>query len=129
MTDPIADLLTRIRNAYLAQKEQTSVPHSKLKQSIAEKLLQLDYLSGVDVAGEGKDKTLLITLRYQGKTSVISGLKRVSKPGRRSYVSLKDIKPVLSGHGAAILSTNKGILSDKEAKQAQVGGEVICHIW
>lgn len=129
MTDPIADMLTRIRNAFMAQKKETQVPYSKLKQNLAEKLVELGYLSATKTTGEGKDKVITITLKYKDKLSVISAIKRISKPGRRVYHSTNELKPILSGHGSAILTTNRGILSDKQARELGVGGEVICHIW
>jgi len=129
MTDPIADMLTRIRNAYMADLKKTEVPFSKLKFALAEKILELGYVRNISVSGEGKSKLITLELKYKGKTSVISGIKRISKPGRRNYVASKNIKPILSGYGTSILTTSKGVLSDKEARQAQVGGEILCQIW
>lgn len=129
MTDPIADMLTRIRNGYMARLKQVEIPYSKMKESLAAKFEQLNYVAKVDVVGEGKQKKIVVKLKYKNKISVITGLKRISTPGRRNYVSAKDIKPTLSGYGVSILTTNKGILSDKEARQAGVGGEIVCQVW
>lgn len=129
MTDPIADMLTRIRNGYMVQKKTVDIPYSNVKEAIASKLKELNYLADVSVAGEGKDKVITTTLSYKNERPVVNTIKRVSTPGRRNYLKAKDIKPVLSGHGSTILSTSKGILSDMQAKKEGVGGEVICQVW
>jgi small subunit ribosomal protein S8 len=130
MTDPIADLLTRIRNANQARKERVDVPWSKLKEAIARVIRSEGFLGEVTVAGEGKEKHLQIQLRYSAqRTPVITGLRRVSKPSLRIYVGAEDIPPVRSGLGASILSTSKGVLGGREARQQQVGGEVLCTVW
>ena len=130
MTDPIADMLTRIRNALMVHKETVEVPSSKMKKAIADIMLNEGYISGVEVAEDGAFSKLVITLKYVGKRqSVINGLQRVSKPGLRTYTSVDDMPKVMNGMGIAVLSTNKGIMTDKQAKAANVGGEVLCYIW
>lgn len=127
MTDPLADMLTRIRNAYLANKPQVSIPHSKIKLELAHKLNQLDYVGDIDHSKDSNSIT--IDLKYKNKQPAITTIHRVSKPGRRVYVRTDKIKPTLSGHGATILTTNIGILTDQEARQKRVGGEIICQVW
>ena len=130
MTDPIADMLTRIRNAIMVNKETVEIPSSNTKKAIAEIMLKEGYVSDVKLVEDGYNGKLVITLKYVGKKrSVINGLKRISKPGLRSYTGVEDMPKVLDGLGIAILSTNKGILTDRQAKAANVGGEVLCHIW
>lgn len=129
MTDPIADMLTRIRNSYLVGSNTTKIPYSNTKLALAQKLSELGYLETVDVSGEKHLRQITVKLKYKNKTPLVTGLKRISKPGRRVYTNAKDIKPVLSGYGSTILSTSKGILSDKEAKNVGIGGEVICQVW
>lgn len=128
MTDPIADLLTRIRNASLVGKKEVSVPFSKMKLTIANILVREGYLAKVE---ETKEKLpfLTLTLKYSDGQSVVQHLKRVSTPGHRAYVKSDDIKKVLNGMGMAILSTPQGLLTDKEARKAKVGGELICEIY
>ena len=130
MTDPIADMLTRIRNAIMVNKDTVEVPSSNMKKAIADILLAEGYVSDVKTVEDGYNGKLVITLKYIGKKrSVINGLKRVSKPGLRSYSGVEDMPKVLNGLGVAILSTNKGIMTDRQAKAANVGGEVLCYIW
>lgn len=130
MTDPIADMLTRVRNALAANKETVEVPSSNMKKAIADILLEEGYISDLKLVEDGYSGKLLITLKYVGKKqSVINGLKRISKPGLRSYSGVEDMPKVLDGLGIAILSTNKGIMTDRKAKAANVGGEVLCYIW
>lgn len=129
MTDPIADMLTRIRNAIMVNKDTVEVPSSNMKKAIADILLNEGYISGVQLVEDGFSGILKITLKYAGKKSVINGLKRVSKPGLRTYAGVDDMPKVLNGLGIAVLSTNKGIMTDKQAKAANVGGEVLCYIW
>ncbi len=130
MTDPIADMLTRIRNALMVHKETVEVPSSKMKKAIADIMLNEGYISGVEVAEDGAFSKLVITLKYVGKRqSVINGLQRVSKPGLRTYSGVEKMPKVMDGLGVAILSTNKGVMTDKQAKAANVGGEVLCYIW
>lgn len=130
MTDPIADMLTRIRNAITVNKETVEVPSSNMKKAIADILLAEGYVSEVKTVDDGFNGKLVITLKYIGKKrSVINGLKRVSKPGLRTYSGVEDMPKVLNGLGVAILSTNKGIMTDRQAKAANVGGEVLCYVW
>ncbi len=130
MTDPIADMLTRIRNALKVQHEYVDIPGSKMKIRIAEILKSEGYINNFQVISEGPKKTIRIFLKYDEKRRpVIEGLKRVSKPGRRVYAGYREIPKVLNGYGINIVSTSKGIMTDKEARKAKVGGEIICSIW
>jgi len=129
MTDPIADMLTRIRNAITAKKEVVEIPASNEKKAIAEILLNEGYVKDVKVVEDGYNGTIVVSLKYSDKKSVISGLKRISKPGLRTYSGVEDMPKVLGGLGTVILSTNKGILTGKQAKAANVGGEVLCYVW
>ena len=130
MTDPIADMLTRIRNALMVNKEVVEVPSSKMKKAIADIMLEEGYVSDVKLVEDGLSGKLVITLKYFGKRQpVINGLKRVSKPGLRTYAGVENMPKVMDGLGVAILSTNKGAMTDKQAKAANVGGEVLCFIW
>lgn len=130
MTDPIADMLTRIRNALMVNKDKVEVPSSNMKKAIADILLAEGYISDVKVVEDGYSGKLDITLKYAGKDCpVIHGLKRVSKPGLRTYAGVEDMPKVLNGLGIAILSTNKGIMTDRQAKSLNVGGEVLCYVW
>ncbi len=128
MTDPVSDMLTRIRNAALARHELTLVPASQLKKHIAEILKSEGYIA--DVRQEEDPRTIIIVLKYgRDRQSAIDGIKRVSRPGRRVYVRHDRIPRVLSGMGVAILSTSRGIMSDKEARRQKVGGELLCEVW
>ncbi len=131
MSDPIADMLTRIRNANTAKHDTVDIPASKMKQAIADILLKEGYVKAVDVIEEGNFKTIKITLKYGADKNekILTGLKRISKPGLRVYASKDELPKVLGGLGTAIISTNKGILTDKEARKANVGGEVLAFIW
>lgn len=129
MTDPIADMLTRIRNAITAKKESVEIPASNMKKAIADILLSEGYVSDVKLVEDGYNGKIAITLKYSDKKSVISGLQRASKPGLRSYSGVADMPKVLGGLGTVILSTNKGILTGKQAKAQNVGGEVLCYVW
>ncbi len=130
MTDPIADMLTRIRNAIMVNKDTVEVPSSNMKKAIADILLKEGYVSDVKLVEDGYNGKLVLTLKYVGKNrSVINGLKRISKPGLRTYADVENMPRVLDGLGIAILSTNKGILTDRQAKAANVGGEVLCYVW
>ena len=128
MTDVIADMLTRIRNALMAKHETVEIPASNTKKAIANILLEEGYISGVDYI-EGVQGTIKITLKYDGNNKVITGLKRVSKPGLRVYVGAEEVPQVLGGLGIAILSTSKGIMTGKEAKKVHQGGEVLAYVW
>lgn len=130
MTDPIADMLTRIRNANKAKFETVEIPASRIKENIAKILKDEGYIRGYVVVADNKQGVLRITMKYESKGApVISEIKRVSKPSRRVYVNKDSVPMVRSGLGLAILSTSKGILTDKEARKQQVGGEVICTFW
>jgi small subunit ribosomal protein S8 len=128
MSDPVADMLTRIRNAHMAALEKVDIPHSKLKGEIARVLKREGYI--LDFAIEGGKRTLRVFLKYSSDLEpVIRGIKRVSRPGRRVFVSADDLPRVLSGLGTAILSTSSGLMTDKEARKQHVGGEVVCSVW
>lgn len=130
MTDPIADMLTRIRNALTAKHETVEMPGSNMKRAIADILLKEGYVKDVKYVDDNLSGKIVITLKYsEGNKSVISGLKRVSKPGLRHYSGAEKMPKVLGGLGIAIVSTSKGIMTDKQAKAANVGGEVLCFIW
>ena len=129
MTDPIADMLTRIRNANRQHHETVMVPASKLKADIAEILKNEGFIKGYKVEGEGVIKNIVITLKYKGNDRVITDLKRISKPGLRVYAKVNEIPKVLNGLGIVILSTSQGLMTDKEARAKQVGGEVLAYIW
>jgi small subunit ribosomal protein S8 len=130
MTDPIADMLTRIRNAALARHDRVELPHSRLKEHVAGVMKSEGYLDDVRVS-EGEDpKTLTLVMRYgRDRASVIDGLRRVSTPGRRVYVRHDRINRVCSGMGVSILSTSRGVMTDREARKQRVGGELLCEIW
>lgn len=131
MTDPIADMLTRIRNANTAKHDTVDVPASKIKTEIARILLDEGYIKAYEIVEDGVVKTIKITLKYGADKNqkVISGLKRISKPGLRVYVGVENMPKVLGGLGIAIISTNKGIVTDKEARAMNVGGEVLAFVW
>jgi len=132
MTDPVADFLTRIRNGITAAHETVEVPSSKLKVELARILQEQGYIRSYDVrpAERGPGNTLVVQLKYtEARVSVISGLKRVSRPGRRSYVDSKHVPKVLGGMGTAILTTSKGVKTGHEARQEGVGGEVVAYVW
>lgn len=130
MTDPIADMLTRIRNANVVKHETVDVPASNMKKELSRILLEEGFIRGYDVIEDGKQGIIRIQLKY-GQTGerVISGLKRISKPGMRVYADKHDVPRVLNGLGISIISTSKGILTDKQARKENVGGEVICYVW
>lgn len=130
MTDPIADMLTRIRNANNAKHQNVDVPASNIKKSIVDILLEEGYVRGCDLIEDDKQGIIRIKLKYTSeKEKVISGIKRISKPGLRVYAKRNEIPKVLGGLGIAILSTSKGIMTDKNARKNNVGGEVICYVW
>ena len=128
MTDVIADMLTRIRNALHAKHDTVEIPASNTKKAIADILLKEGYISGVELI-EGVPGSIKVTLKYENGQKVISGLKRVSKPGLRVYVGVEEIPQVLGGLGIAILSTSKGVMTGKEAKALHQGGEVLAYVW
>ena len=131
MSDPIADMLTRIRNANTAKHDTVDIPASKIKLAIAEILLNEGYIKKYEVIEDGNFKTIQVTLKYgQDKNEkIITGIKRISKPGLRVYAGKDELPRVLGGLGIAIISTNKGIVTDKEARKLQVGGEVLAFVW
>ena len=131
MTDPIADMLTRIRNANTAKHDTVDIPSSKMKLSIAKILLDEGYIKSYELVENGNFKTIRITLKYGADKNekIITGLKRISKPGLRVYAGKDELPRVLGGLGIAILSTNQGIITDKEARKLQVGGEVLAFVW
>lgn len=130
MTDPIADMLTRIRNAVMARKKQVEIPGSKMKLEIAKILKNEGYIQNFKYVDDNKQGVLILTLKYdENKESAITGLERISKPGRRIYCQKDSIPKVLNGLGIAIISTSRGILTGKKCEELGVGGEVICYIW
>jgi len=130
ITDSIADMLTRIRNASAAKHDTVDIPASNMKKSIAQILLDEGYIKGFNVIDDKMQGIIRITLKYgEGKSQVISGLKRISKPGLRIYTSCKDCPKVMRGLGIAILSTPKGVMTDKSARKENVGGELLAYIW
>ena len=131
MTDPIADMLTRIRNANTAKHDTVDVPASKIKTEIARILLDEGYIKAYEIVEDGVVKTIKITLKYGADKNekVITGLKRISKPGLRVYASSENVPKVFGGLGTAIISTNQGVITDKAARKLGIGGEVLCYIW
>ena len=129
VTDSIADMLTRIRNANKQKHQTVDVPYSKVKNEIAKILLEEGYVSSFEVAENGSHKTLRIELKYDSNKPVIQGLKRISKPGLRIYAEAENLPRVLNGLGIALISTSKGVMTDKQARQLGVGGEVLAYIW
>jgi small subunit ribosomal protein S8 len=129
--DTIADMLTRIRNSCLARHQTTEVPSTKMTRSIAQVLKSEGFIAEVEETGEGIKKSLVLSLKYKGKTRqpIITALKRVSKPGLRVYTNRKELPRVLGGIGIAIISTSSGIMTDREARRQGLGGEVLCYIW
>ena len=130
ITDPVADMLTRIRNASTAKHDTVDVPASNLKKAIAQILLDEGYIKSYEVVDNGNQGNIHITLKYLGKKqSAISGLKRVSKPGLRIYAGTEELPKVLKGLGIAIVSTSKGVMTDKKARELHIGGEVLAFVW
>ena len=131
MTDPIADMLTRIRNANTAKHDTVDVPSSKMKLAIAKILLDEGYIKSYELVENGKFNDIRITLKYGASKNekIISGLQRISKPGLRVYANKEELPKVLGGLGVAIISTNQGVITDKEARKANVGGEVLAFVW
>ena len=128
--DPIADMLTRIRNAITAKKEEVIIPSSKLKMSIANILLAEGYISAVESVGEGVKQNIKVTLKYgPNGEKVIQGIKRISKPGLRIFSNVEELPKVINGLGIAIISTNKGVMTDKQARSMNIGGEVLAYVW
>lgn len=131
MSDPIADMLTRIRNANTAKHDTVDIPLSKMKVAIADILVDEGYITKYDIVDAGNFKNIHVTMKYAGekKEKIITGIKRISKPGLRIYAGKDEVPSVLGGLGIAILSTNKGIITDKQARKEQVGGEVLAFVW
>ena len=130
MTDPIADMLTRIRNANSQKHDSVDIPKSRIKQEIAQILLDEGYIKSFEVVEDNKQGIIRVELKYlPNKERVISGIKRISKPGLRVYVKANEVPKVLNGLGTAIISTSKGLLTDRAARSENVGGEVICYVW
>lgn len=129
MTDPIADMIIRIKNALLARHSEVKMPFSKMKQAVASILVKEGYIQDSSVQADGIFQELVITLKYKGKTPVVNDVKRLSKPGRRLYAPAKQIPRALGGYGITILSTSRGLMTDKEARKQNIGGELICQIW
>ncbi len=131
MSDPIADMLTRIRNANTAKHDTVDIPSSKMKVAIADILVDEGYISKYDIVDDGNFKSIRVTLKYGADKNekIITGIKRISKPGLRGYAGKEEIPYVLGGLGIAILSTNKGVVTDKQARKMQVGGEVLAFVW
>ncbi|HPT87556.1 MAG TPA: 30S ribosomal protein S8 [Bacillota bacterium] len=129
MTDPIADMLTRIRNATIVRDKVVEVPSSKIKKELAKIFKEEGYIADYEIIDDNKQGIIRLYLKYNGKEKVISGLKRISKPGLRVYAGKDEIPRVLGGLGIAILSTSKGIMTDRQARAEGIGGEVICYVW
>lgn len=130
MTDPIADFLTRVRNALMAKHETTAIPASKLKWRLAQILKEEGYIADAQLIGEPPKEQIRLTLKYaSGETSVIQTLQRISKPGRRSYVASNQLPKILNGLGVAIISTSQGIMTDRECRRQNIGGELLCQVW
>ena len=129
ITDPIADMLTRIRNANSAKHASVDIPASKMKKAIADILLEEGYVKNVQLVEDGAQGVIRVTLKYNGNEKIISGLRRVSKPGLRVYAGADELPKVLGGLGVAVISTSKGIMTDKKARAAHVGGEVLAFVW
>ena len=129
LTDPMADMLTRIRNGNIAKHSEVKIPFSKIKESMASILKNEGYIANYEIKEEGTKKDIAVTLKYMDGETVIKGLKRISKPGRRVYTSVENLPKVLGGLGIAIVSTPKGVITDKECRKHNVGGEVLCYVW
>lgn len=129
VTDPIADLLTRVRNAVKANKRKVDVPCSNLKKGMVEILKQQKFINDYAIVEDNKQNVIRILLKYSGGNSAITGLKRVSRPGLRQYANAEALPRVYNGYGIAIISTSKGLMTDKQARLASIGGEVICYVW
>ena len=129
MTDPIADMCSRIRNAYQVRHKSATVPYSKIKEEIAKILIAEEYIKEKKVEGKGKEKVILLTLRYKGKRPALDGIKRISCQGRRIYSRVDKIPPVLSGLGISIISTPQGLMTNRQARKKNLGGEIICSVW
>lgn len=129
MTDPIADMIIRIKNAHMARHDQVVLPHSKIKAAIAKILLDNQYIEGLETTDKKPQPDLVLSLKYVQGSAAISGVRRLSKPGRRLYASAKKLPKTLSGYGLTIVSTSKGVMIGKEAKKQSLGGELLCQVW
>lgn len=129
ITDPIGDMLARIRNAQMAKKKTVSIPHSKVKEALAYKLVENKYIESVEVIEKKPQSDIEVTLRYVDSLPAITGMKRISKPGRRLYAKADQIPATLGGYGITVITTNQGIMTDSEARQKNVGGELLCQVW
>ena len=129
ITDPIADMLTRIRNANTQRHDTVDIPYSIVKNQIAKILVDEGFVKSMDILEDGVKKTIRLTLKYDNKVRVLQGLKRISKPGLRIYANVEELPKVLNGLGIAVISTSKGIMTDKEARKENIGGEVLAYIW
>ena len=127
--DPIADLIVRINNANQRKHKKVLVPHSIIKEKFLQTLKNEGYISGYDIESKGIKKTINVGLKYKGTQKVITGMKRISKPGLRVYATVENLPVVLSGYGIAILSTSQGIITNKEARKANIGGEILAYVW
>ena len=128
-TDPIADMLSRIRNAILVNKNSVTMPYSKLKQQVAEQLAKANFIDNVEVEGEGTMRKLVVTINAEGANPRITVIEKVSKPGRRMYAKVDEIPHVKNGRGEVIMSTSKGVVTGRDARNLQVGGELICKVY
>jgi small subunit ribosomal protein S8 len=129
MTDTISDMIVRIKNAYKAKHEEVDIPHSKEKEKLAMILKEGKYLRDVRIEGNKKNKKLTITLLYKGKIAAIDGMERISKPGRRIYSKWSNIPKTLGGFGTTIISTSRGLMTEKQANKEKIGGEIVCKVW
>ncbi len=129
VTDPIADYLTRIRNAILAKHKEVTIPYSKIKENISRILVNRQFLMDYKIEGADQEKTLRLILHYTRGKNIINELKRMSKPGRRYYAKAEELKPIKQGYGIAIVSTSSGIFDDQEAREKNIGGEILCTVW
>lgn len=129
VTDPIADMLTRIRNANSQRHSTVDIPYSKVKKAIAEILVEEGFVASLEELQDGIKKTIRLTLKYENKTRILQGLKRISRPGLRIYANNEELPRVLNGLGIAVISTSKGIMADKKARKENIGGEVLAYIW
>ncbi len=129
ITDTIADMLTRIRNAITARHDTVSIPASKMKKSIVDILANEGFVSSYDVVEENGHSNIKVALKYDGRKNAITNLKRISKPGLRVYCGCEDLPKVLGGYGIAIISTSRGVMTDKKARELKVGGEVLAYVW
>jgi small subunit ribosomal protein S8 len=129
MTDTIADMIIRIKNAYMARNGQVRIPYSKMNKAIADILVSHHYVEGLHVEEKAPQNDLLLDLRYVGKIPAITEVRRLSKPGRRLYAGIKQVPRALGGYGITIVSTSRGVMTDKQARDQKVGGELLCQIW